>query len=31
MEKSSIKTNNTLMNSPNENEIYYKTKGDITR
>ena len=31
MEKCSIKTNNMLQENPGENEIYYKTKGDITR
>jgi len=31
MEKSSIKTNNMLLNNPGENEIYYKTKGEIIR
>ncbi len=31
MEKSSIKINNMLGENPNETEIYYKTKGEITR
>lgn len=31
MEKSSIKINNTLGLNPGENEIYYKSKGEITR
>ena len=31
MQKSTIKINNTLLNNPTETEIYYKTKGEITR
>jgi hypothetical protein len=31
MEKSTVKLNDTLKNNPNETEIFYKTKGEITR
>ena len=31
MEKSSIKTNDLLSSNPSETEIFYKTKGEISR